>query len=158
MNRKLRTTLPCISKQNKHLKLEQKLLQQKTKQKSFYDRTAKQLPPLSSNDTVRIEEPGGWKTKATVLQEVAPRSFTVRTEEGQIFRRNRCSLLKTPETVEELSEAQSESESIPLPTTDSQTTHTQHSPSTPVLRKSHSPTPVLRRSTRESKKPDRLIL
>ena len=151
MNRKLRTTLPCISKPtsetSKHLDLEQKLLQQKIKQKSFYDRAAKQLPPLSRNDTVRIEEPGGWKTKATVLQEVAPRSFTVRTEEGQIFRRNRRSLLKTPET-EELSEAQSEPDSIPPPPI--------HSP-TPTQHTSPPP-PVLRRSTRESKKPDRLIL
>ena len=151
MNRKLRTTLPCISKPtsetSKHLDLEQKLLQQKIKQKSFYDRAAKQLPPLSRNDTVRIEEPGGWKTKATVLQEVAPRSFTVRTEEGQIFRRNRRSLLKTPET-EELSEAQSEPDSIPPPPI--------HSP-TPTQHTSP-PTPVLRRSTRESKKPDRLVL
>ena len=111
-------------------------------QKSFYDRAAKHLPPLSSNDTVRIEDPGGWKTKATVLQEVAPRSFTVRTEEGQIFRRNRRSLLKTPETDEELSEAQSESESIPPPATTHSETPTQHTPSPQP--------PVLRRSTRES--------
>ena len=99
MKSKLRTTLPGCSKQKKHPKLEQKLKQQKVKQKTFYDRTAKQLPPLSRDDPVRIESPEGWMTKATVIQEVAPQSYTVRTKEGQIFRRNQRSLLKTPETV-----------------------------------------------------------
>lgn len=48
----------------------------------------------------------------TVLQEVAPRSFTVKTEEGQIF--SRCNLLKTSEPVREHGEAITDSEPIPL--------------------------------------------
>ncbi|KAL7837117.1 hypothetical protein SRHO_G00268280 [Serrasalmus rhombeus] len=54
MKRKLRTTLPSSSKQKKHPKLEQRLKLQKMKQKTFYDRTAKQLPSLSRDDPVRI--------------------------------------------------------------------------------------------------------
>lgn len=114
LKRKLRTTLPICSKQKKHHKLGQKVKHQKIKQKAFYDRTAKQLPPLSRDDTVRIENPGGWTTKSTVPQEVAPQSYTVRTPERHIIRRNRRSLLKTPkapETVpdQDLSQAQAES-------------------------------------------------
>lgn len=60
---------------------------QKMKQKAFYDRTAKQLPPLSKDDAVRIEISKRWTTKATVLEKVAPQSYTVRTPEGQIIRR-----------------------------------------------------------------------
>ncbi|KAJ8359388.1 hypothetical protein SKAU_G00159130 [Synaphobranchus kaupii] len=64
MHQKLHTTLPSYSKQRKlHQKLGRKLQQQKVKQKSFYDRTAKQLPPLSSNDAVMIEDPDGWMKK-----------------------------------------------------------------------------------------------
>lgn len=146
MNRKLRTTLQSYMKQKRRPKLEQKLQQQKMKQKSFYDRTAKQLPLLSTKDTVRIEVPDGWRTKATVLQEVAPRSFAVRTEEGQIFILNHCSLLKTQETVPELSEAHNESESISQPPADCNTNT--HTPGEPVVR----------RSTREIRKSERLNL
>lgn len=51
------------------------------KQKDVCDKTAKQLSLLTSSGTVRIEDPGGRMTKATVLQEDAPPFFTVRTEE-----------------------------------------------------------------------------
>uniref|UniRef100_A0A3B3S2K7 Integrase catalytic domain-containing protein n=1 Tax=Paramormyrops kingsleyae TaxID=1676925 RepID=A0A3B3S2K7_9TELE len=98
MKRKLRTTLPNCLKRKTHSKLEHKLKQQNIMQKIFYDRTAKQLPPLYRNNSVRIESPEGWVTKATVLQEVAPQSYTVKTREGQIIRRNQHSLLKTPGT------------------------------------------------------------
>ncbi|KAK0147806.1 hypothetical protein N1851_012497 [Merluccius polli] len=100
MNRKLQTTLPSHPndkfKQNNPSKIEHKLRQQKLMQKSFYDRTTKHLPPLTANNTVRIGDADGWSTKVTVLQEVAPRSYTVRTDDGQTLRRNRRSLLKTP--------------------------------------------------------------
>lgn len=46
MNRKLRTTLPSYSKQKRHPKLQHQLQQQKMKQKTCYDKTAKQLPLL----------------------------------------------------------------------------------------------------------------
>uniref|UniRef100_A0A3P8U020 Integrase catalytic domain-containing protein n=1 Tax=Amphiprion percula TaxID=161767 RepID=A0A3P8U020_AMPPE len=98
MNRKLRTTLPSYPDapvQKKHAKHENKLRKQKMRQKTSYDISAKPLPPLANNDPVRIEDVNGWNTKGIVL-EVAPRSFTVRTEDGQVLRRNRRSLLKTP--------------------------------------------------------------
>ncbi|KAL7851936.1 hypothetical protein SRHO_G00177210 [Serrasalmus rhombeus] len=102
MNRRIRTTLPfCSGKGQQCPMLQQKFMQQKAKQKTAYDRSAKCLQPLSRNDKVRIEGPDTWDRKATVLQEVAPRSYVVRTEEGQVLRRNRRSLLKTPETVQE---------------------------------------------------------
>ena len=153
MKRKLRTTLPSHQndklKQKNHSKIEHKLRQQKMMQKSFYDRTTKHLPPLTTNNTVRIEDADGWSTKATVLQEVAPRSYTLKTDDGQILRRNRRSLLKTPQgTVGELSVTCGESQVIPTPAMDCNTD-------------SHTPTPSepeLRRSTREIRKPDRLNL
>lgn len=125
-------------------------------QKTFYDRTAKQLPPLSRNDPVRIESPEGWTTKATVLQEVAPQSYTVRTKEGQIIRRNRRSLLKTPGTVadQELSNEQAESESSCSSSENCNTdTYTETQAST------HTTDEIAtRRSARTIRKPERLNL
>lgn len=150
MKRKLRTTLPSVSQQKPHHKLRQRLQLQKTKQKTFYDRAAKQLPPLSSDDTVRIQGPDGWTTKATVLEEVAPRSYTVKTEEGQTFRRNRRSLLKTPTAAPEHSDTCSESEPTSSPAKDSDNNRNTDS---------HANTPIApRRSERQIKKPEKLNL
>ncbi|XP_039890321.1 uncharacterized protein K02A2.6-like [Simochromis diagramma] len=107
MNRKLSTTLPSCVKPTTHSKVCQRFRHLKMKQKSFYDRRAKQLRPLAVKDTVRVEDQNGWNTKATVLEEVAPRSFNVRTEDGQIIRRNRRSLLKVPHASSEVTEIRS---------------------------------------------------
>lgn len=76
MKRRLRTTLPSHPndklKQKNPSKIEHKLRQQKMIQK--YSRTTKHLPPLMTNNTVRIDDADGWSTK--VLQEVAPQSYT----------------------------------------------------------------------------------
>lgn len=63
MNRELRSDLPNHSQQKKQLKLKLKLQELKMKLNSFYHKTAKQLPPLSCNDTVRIEDPEDGKQK-----------------------------------------------------------------------------------------------
>lgn len=49
------------------------------------------LKSLSKDDMVRIADPNVWNRKATVVQEVGPRSDAVRSEENQILRRNRRS-------------------------------------------------------------------
>nr|AAI24691.1 Zgc:153522 [Danio rerio] len=150
MKRKLRTTLPSHTsdklKQKNPAKIEHNWQKQKMKQKSFYDRTTKHLSPLTSNNQVRVEDADGWSTKATVLQEVAPRSYTVKTDDGQILRRNRRSLLKTQqETGGEPSVTCGEPETIHTPVIGGDTD-------------THTPTPELRRSTREVRKPNRLNL
>lgn len=100
MNRKIQTPLPSYwskeQAEKKPSKLECKLQKQKVKQKSYYDRSAKIPPPLSYKDPVRIQDDEGWNTKGTILQEVAPHSFEVKTEDGHVPRHNRRSLLKTP--------------------------------------------------------------
>uniref|UniRef100_A0A3B3QWT0 Integrase catalytic domain-containing protein n=1 Tax=Paramormyrops kingsleyae TaxID=1676925 RepID=A0A3B3QWT0_9TELE len=110
MGRRLRTTLPCLAN---------------------YDKTSKGLEPLSNNGTVRLGDCSIWSSRATVLEEVNPRSYTVRTEDGQILRRNRRRLLKTKETV--------------LADLSAEDTDCLHSP-------------VLRKSKRTVKPPDRLDL
>lgn len=152
MNRKLRTTLPSYTndnvKQKKRTKLAKRQQQQKMKQKMYYDTTAKLLPALTSNDEVRIEDPDGWKTKGTVLQEVAPRSYTVRTEAGQVLRRNRRSLLKTPQTSDPQIGDTLDSNNIRL----NNTSLPDCTVDVPLAN------PELRRSERVRKKPNRLDL
>lgn len=82
MNRKLRTTLPSypnVAPSRKHAKLKNNLNKQKVRQKTFYDISAKPLPALTNSDPVRVQDTDGWNTKGFVLQEVAPRSITVKT-------------------------------------------------------------------------------
>ncbi len=101
MRRKLRTTLPHIPKDNNNKnnnKLTDKRMRLKHRQKINYDKTARCLEPLQERDVVRIEGPDFWARKATVLSEVGPRSFVLKTENGQVLRRNRRSLLKTQDT------------------------------------------------------------
>ncbi len=62
------------------------------RQKTNYDKQTKMLKVLSKNDIVRVEDANCWDRKAVVLEEVNPRSHVVRTENGQILRRNRRSL------------------------------------------------------------------
>ena len=65
-------------------------------QKNYYDRNTKSLPELDDGNTVRIKDKSSkkeWK-KAVV---VAPRSYIAQDESGQLYRRNRQQLVKTPE-------------------------------------------------------------
>lgn len=149
MGRRLQTTLPCLATQNKRKYLKRKQKHLKLRQKANYDKASKSLEPLSNNDTVRLEDSNTWTKKATVLEEVKPRSYTVRTEDGQILRRNRRSLLKTKETAENTHTgdtdcAESTSETLPVLHHNEQ------------AKEMHSP--VLRRSNRTVKPPDRLNL
>ena len=96
MNRKLRDRMPNAEGYEKSKWVKP----MNNEQKYFYDRGAKLLKPIGSEDTVRVkrEKNALWKEKAKVLEQVAPRSFRVLLENGQVLRRNRQDLLKTNET------------------------------------------------------------
>ncbi|XP_054864601.1 uncharacterized protein K02A2.6-like [Amphiprion ocellaris] len=98
MGRQLRTTLPYTTTK-KHKQVQDKMKRLQKRQKVNFDKSAKSLKPLAPNDTVRVEDSNIWTKKATVLEEVNPRSYNVKTEDGLILRRNRRSLLHTSETL-----------------------------------------------------------
>ena len=58
---------------------------------AIYNKHSKDLPPLEAGDHVRIYRDRQWR-KAEIL----PRSYIVRDERGQVFRRNRRHILATP--------------------------------------------------------------
>lgn len=109
MNRKLRTTLSCYSDIKENADIQTKLEIMKWKQKQRYDKSTNTLRPLAKDDVVCIQDQDAWNRKATVLEEVGPTSYEVRTKEGHVLRRNRRNLLKTKEA---FTETQCEDESL----------------------------------------------
>ncbi|XP_075743755.1 uncharacterized protein LOC142802662 [Rhipicephalus microplus] len=55
----------------------------------------KALPPLGSGTAV-LTHNGHWSRTATVSEQAAPRSYTVKTEDQRMLRRNRQHLLRIP--------------------------------------------------------------
>ncbi|KAL1422557.1 hypothetical protein MTO96_022021 [Rhipicephalus appendiculatus] len=55
----------------------------------------KALQPLESGTSVRIHN-GDWSRTATGIEQAAPRSYMVKTEDQRILRRNRQHLLRIP--------------------------------------------------------------
>uniref|UniRef100_A0A8C6MIL3 Integrase catalytic domain-containing protein n=1 Tax=Nothobranchius furzeri TaxID=105023 RepID=A0A8C6MIL3_NOTFU len=100
MGRRLRTTLPFRDAHGvpQDLGFQRRSLQ--LRQKRNYDKSTRSLEPLVQNDTVRVGDSGRWSRRAAVLGTVGPRSYVVRTEDGQTLRRNRRDLLKTQETLQ----------------------------------------------------------
>uniref|UniRef100_A0A8C5N550 Integrase catalytic domain-containing protein n=1 Tax=Gouania willdenowi TaxID=441366 RepID=A0A8C5N550_GOUWI len=98
MGRRLRTTLPYTVQGKKHKAVRQKLKQLQKRQKNNYDIPSRSLAPLARRDTVRVQDSNIWSKKASVLEEVSPRSYSVQTEDGQILWRKLC-LLKTQKTL-----------------------------------------------------------
>ena len=78
-----------------HLLLERR----QAKYKEFYDRGAKQLPPLKEEDSVRFRKPGDKHLAPAVVkgEHEAPRSYVITDETGKEYRRNRRQIHLTQE-------------------------------------------------------------
>ncbi|RXM30973.1 hypothetical protein EOD39_7374 [Acipenser ruthenus] len=116
MGRKLCTRLPHYRDVSSNAELTSWTMQLKERQKANYDESTKTLQPL--HRIVRIEAPGTWNKKATVLEQVAPRSYNVMTENGEIYWRNRRSLLKTNEGFQTHSDTEDMPDTVQLGTDD----------------------------------------
>ena len=106
--RQTRTSLPTTSillkpKTPNHVR--EKIIKKKNKQKIYYNRGTKDLPPLKKGDIVRVQplptdNQGRW-FKAKVERKADIRSYIVRTEWGQEYRRNRKHLRATKKPFED---------------------------------------------------------
>ncbi len=132
----------------------------KTNQKKYHDRKARAapLPQLQKGSRVRIQNSDNWRLKGEVMKEVAPRSYLVETESGNLLRRNRRDLLSTPAEQPRIdirdppAEPQRSSPPSPkLPSPGSLTTPE------PTDIQTFSDNPTVRRSGRMTEKPKRLI-
>lgn len=105
MSRRTKTLLPTTQSlllpKNIHLENEKRELRQRQQvQAKYYNRTARDLPSLSEGDVVRMKPfKLGDKScpKAQVTTRLDERSYTVETEDGAVYRRNRQHLRRTSE-------------------------------------------------------------
>ena len=108
MSRRLRSILPTTKTLLKPQTVNTQTVREKMKksrstQKHYFDRQAKPLPPLTEGQAVRIQMKNKW-VKAKVLNSDNDRSYTVQTENGGIYRRNRRHLMNTKDTCPEMPE------------------------------------------------------
>lgn len=106
--RRTRTLLPLTTKLLEpnvvpNSQTRKEIERRKDKQQQYYDKGTKALAELMPGETVRIKptEFGKEWTKASVQDKVNIRSYTVKTEDGSVYRRNRHHLKKTPEVFTE---------------------------------------------------------
>ena len=94
---------PMLLKGENDAEIVQKKMEEKTKQKSYNDRTSQNLPPLQPGQEVQVydKKEETWQKSGTVLEKVAPRSYSVQIQGGGVYRRNRQDLkrLRSPEKV-----------------------------------------------------------
>ena len=157
MGRKLRTKLPVP----KHLlepqtqpqcEIQQRLHERQLRQKKYYDSGTKSLSPLCPNQLVRIQQKGEWNPAVVIGEHQTPRSYIVGTQNGNQLRRNRIHLRPTKEKRMEIDptlELNADGGEVPDETPDHELPRSIER--IPVI------TTQLRRSTRVSKAPSRLI-
>ena len=110
MGRQTRSILPVLADDLKPKtvnpkSVRSKMQEKKVKQKTYFDKTARPLPLLKLNDSVRIQMNKIWKP-AKVVKVHNDRSFSVQTADGAIYRRNRRMLHKTKENFPQISNFQ----------------------------------------------------
>ena len=100
MNRRLRGCLPLTAKALKpSVPTEAKSLLQdcQRKQKHYYDKHSKSLPPLTQDDVVRYQTSTSWEPAIITQKHSAPHSYNLATASGNIIRRNGRHLNPTQE-------------------------------------------------------------
>ena len=94
MSRIARTKIPTCPKLLKPriaIDASRQLRRNKDKQKHYYDKGSRTLPP---QDRVRVRQGKQWTPAIITAYASTPRSYIVRTQDGQTYRRNRRDLLK----------------------------------------------------------------
>ena len=101
MSRSLRTKVPAATNQIKPAVVEPRLhlTEQKRRQKWYYDRSARSLPPLKPGDTVHVRRHNSWEPGIVTSIDRNPRSYWVDHGYAHNIRRNRQHLLKTGEAL-----------------------------------------------------------
>jgi transposase InsO family protein len=75
-----------------------RMMHYRRQQKLYYDRNAKPLQPLQSNQAVRVWTPNGWKPATYIKSHEAPNSHIIKAgQQGKTYRRNRKHLMATGE-------------------------------------------------------------
>lgn len=102
-NRLLRTKLPIsekllTSKLNNYA--QEQLLSKSANNKKFYDRTSRKRKDFYVGQPVRMQKGKIWVEALIVEKCVSPRSYIVRTTEGNTYRRNSIHLRASREQID----------------------------------------------------------
>lgn len=105
LGRKIQTNLPVVTAdQNQRRDVEKRLRTRQEKQKQYFDRSTKALPPLKPAQGVRVQDHSTGKWLPGVIQgsrpDHEPRSYDVEMPSGNILRRNRRQIKETEERPE----------------------------------------------------------
>ena len=95
------------------------LLARQQRQNRYHDRGTTALPTLQIGVLVTVQQGRTWNPEIVVEKHEAPRSFKVKTEDGQIFRRNRRFLCQSVEA----EHAQPDQATLPATPTEDQVAH-----------------------------------
>ncbi|KAK0154443.1 hypothetical protein N1851_003464 [Merluccius polli] len=89
--------LMCLLKPQIHENAHKNIKDRQLKQKHYFDRGAKHLPTLEEGEKVRVKVKDNWQPATVLKSHDTPRSFVIKTPDGNTYRRNRRHLLKTRE-------------------------------------------------------------
>jgi transposase InsO family protein len=156
LNRRMyRSNVPSTSRgiTTPHEAVQEALQQRQDIARARYDQGARPLPPLQAQQDVRVQDPLSkeWAPGRVVDACEQPRSYTVQTERGT-YRRNRRHIRRSREQFGDLKQSADQLLEQMLDQEHAADT----SPDTTTPQPSTSDTPILRRSTRTTKPPDRL--
>ena len=103
-SRRLRSNIPVIRdhllpKTPNREEVKEKIQTSKKDQKKYFDRHAQPLKPLEIGEPARIQQSDKTWKPAVVTEKHNERSYSVKTEDGAVYRRYRRHLLKTNEKV-----------------------------------------------------------
>ena len=140
MSRRLRSNIPISQKRLQpetinHNQFQHTRIKQQQKQKKYFDKNSKSLPPLKKGDKVRFKKDptSPWIPATVIDKHDTPRSYVIETNNGSRYRRNRIHLRQTQDPPLDLSpEAQ-------FHITDSPETNVGQQPATPNLLPANSP-------------------
>ena len=90
--RRLEGLMPCLNKKltPKIISFEKQLKANQETQKRYYDRQAKDLPPMKKGNRVILQtEKRGWEPGVVIENVTRPRSYQVQLDNGSLLERNR---------------------------------------------------------------------
>ena len=94
--RRVRDTLPSKIRNSDPLQedIRQELTSRQIEQKDYHDKSVKELPPLIPGQRALYQDlqSGRWAPATVVTRAPEPRSYVIRTDNGQTMRRNRVQL------------------------------------------------------------------
>jgi hypothetical protein len=92
MSRRLKSNLPThneLLQPSVVVGAKSALQERSKKQEHYYNRGTKPLPSLKPGETVRVRQGNLWQPARVEEKHWTPRSYMVRTPDGQLYRRNR---------------------------------------------------------------------